>query len=133
MRETTRETSRKLFAVIAMVAVIGASGFAPSAARAEDEQMAEEGGFGALAALCSLVYAPAKLVYAVGGGLIGGLAWVFSAGDAEVANAVITPSIRGDYVVTPSHLRGQEPLEFIGRDPAYSEDSTADVASDGGW
>ena len=33
--------------------------------------------------------------------------------------AVITPAVRGDYVVTPAHLRGERELEFIGRDPDY--------------
>jgi hypothetical protein len=37
-------------------------------------------------------------------------------------SAVITPAVRGDYVVTPSHLRGEEHLEFIGRQPDYRED-----------
>jgi len=27
--------------------------------------------------------------------------------------------VRGDYVVTPSHLRGERELEFLGRDPNY--------------
>lgn len=90
-------------------------GLTPAAAHAESA--AAEAGIGAGAALCSLVYAPVKVVYALGGFVFGGFAWVFSAGDADVANAVITPATRGDYVVTPSHLRGEEPLEFIGREP----------------
>jgi len=32
---------------------------------------------------------------------------------------VINTSVRGDYVVTPSHLRGDRPLEFFGRDPEF--------------
>ena len=31
----------------------------------------------------------------------------------------MTPAVRGDYFVTPDHLRGERSLEFIGRDPAY--------------
>ena len=31
--------------------------------------------------------------------------------------AVMTPAVRGDYVVTPAHLRMEEPIEFFGRDP----------------
>ena len=30
---------------------------------------------------------------------------------------VFDPAVRGDYVVTPSNLRGDEELEFIGKDP----------------
>ena len=45
-----------------------------------------------------------------------------SAGDNDVAKTVTTPAVRGDYVVTPEHLRGKRPLEFIGRDPEYRPD-----------
>ena len=33
--------------------------------------------------------------------------------------AVMTPAIRGDYVVTPSHVKGERMIEFFGREPAY--------------
>jgi hypothetical protein len=106
---------RRTAAALACLLVVG---LAPGVARAE-ESAANEAGYGALAALCSLVYAPVKVVYALGGAIVGGFAWVFSAGDSDVANSVITPAVRGDYVVTPSHLRGEEELEFIGREPEY--------------
>lgn len=73
---------------------------------------------GAAAGLATIFYSPAKLIYAGGGSLIAGLAWIFSGGDAAVARPVLTAALRGDYVVTPEHLRGQRPLEFVGRAPA---------------
>jgi hypothetical protein len=69
-------------------------------------------------ALASLIYGPTKIAYAVLGTVFGGMAWGLSGGDSEVADAVITPAIRGDYVVTPANLRG-EPIEFIGRRQGY--------------
>lgn len=83
-----------------------------------DEGMAEAG-LGAGSAFATLLYGPAKVVYSALGLVFGGIAWGLSGGDNDVARAVITPAVRGDYVVTPSHLRGQKSLEFIGRDPAY--------------
>jgi hypothetical protein len=91
---------------------------APATSRAED--VGNEAGWGAAAALSSLLYAPVKLVYAMGGGLTAGLAWVFSAGDSDVVNPIIDASLRGDYVITPDHLRGERPVEFIGRSPGQS-------------
>jgi hypothetical protein len=91
----------------------------PGLVRAEQGGAASEAGLGALSALCSLVYSPVKVVYAATGLVIGGLAWALSAGDQDVMNAVLTPAVRGDYVVTPSHLRGERALEFLGRDPDY--------------
>ena len=67
------------------------------------------------AALCTLVYSPIKLTYAAGGLLISGLAWLWTAGDTGVAGPIFTASLRGDYVVTPAHLEGRRPLEFVGR------------------
>ena len=60
---------------------------------------------------------PASFLF--GGLLVGGLAYGFAGGDREVARVVFTPSLLGDYVVTPAHLSREQPLEFFGRDPAY--------------
>jgi hypothetical protein len=87
--------------------------------RAQDDSMQSEAGTGALAALSTLVYGPTKVAYASLGLVIGGIAWGLSGGDGEVLRAVVTPSVRGDYVVTPGHLRGERELEFFGREPRY--------------
>jgi hypothetical protein len=88
----------------------------PAAASAEGQSM--EAGYGAASALCSLVYSPVKIVYAGVGSLVSGFAWVLSGGDNAVAKPILTASLRGDYVVTPAHLRGDRSIVFIGRDPA---------------
>ena len=89
---------------------------APTAIQAE-ENMGSEGGIGAAAALASLVYGPVKICYAALGLFFGGAAWGLSGGDNEVLHAVVSPAVRGDYVVTPEHLRMQRKLEFYGQEP----------------
>lgn len=86
------------------------------------ESTGSNGGWGSAAAICSLVYGPVKMVYSVMGVVFGGFSWVLSGGDTEVMTAVISPAVRGDYVITPSHLRGEIPVEFIGRRSDYQED-----------
>ena len=49
--------------------------------------------------------------------ITGGLGYVVSGGRADVANNIIYPSIKGNYVVTPSHLKGTEPIYFVGAPP----------------
>ena len=87
----------------------------PATALAEPSA-AEEAGVGAAAALGSVIYMPTKLAYALGGTVVGGLAWVFSAGDNDVAVPIFERAVRGDYVLTPQHVRGEQSIEFIGRD-----------------
>jgi len=38
---------------------------------------------------------------------------------ATGADAVILPALRGDYVITPAIVRGDEKVEFVGRRPGY--------------
>ncbi len=92
-------------------------------------EVSRESGLGAAAAISSLIYGPVKLVWATGGLIVGSLAWVFTAGDTEVASTVYTRSLRGDYVITPAILLGDEPLEFIGRDSEPYQAKTESVAS----
>jgi hypothetical protein len=102
----------------------------PIAANAE-ETMGNEAGLGAAAAACTLLYGPAKLIYAGLGSFGAGLAWVLSAGDNEVAGRVLNRSLRGDYVITPSHLRGEREIVFIGRDPGQQQIAQDPVVEEG--
>lgn len=77
----------------------------------------EEFGWGVGSVLANLFYMPAKVTYAGLGLLTGGLGFVLSGGRADVANNIIYPSIKGNYVVTPNHLKGTDPLYFVGAPP----------------
>jgi hypothetical protein len=113
---TARVPCSVLLALMCAVCIASAPA---TAAEGTAKEISKRGGLGFSSALLTLVYAPVKVVYATGGLLVGGLAYGFSGGDREVARVVFTPSLLGDYVVTPAHLSRQEPLEFFGRDPAY--------------
>ena len=109
---------RRHVAWLALALVVVAT--SPGIARAEDSSQTptyESGGLGAAAALCSLLYGPAKVTMAISGLIVGGLAYPLSGGDSDITMKVINRSVRGDYVVTPSNLRGDQPLEFFGRTP----------------
>jgi hypothetical protein len=72
-------------------------------------------GFGSVVA--NLFYIPAKVTYAGLGLITGGLGYVLSGGRGDVANNIIYPAVRGTYVVTPNHLKGEQPVIFIGSPP----------------
>jgi hypothetical protein len=108
---------------VTLVCVVTLVASAGTAIASEKGDMAQEAGLGLGAVLVSLVYGPVKVVYAACGAVVGGLAFLFSGGDADVAGVIMTPSVRGDYVLTPSHLRGEREIEFLGRAPEARRDA----------
>src|SRR5271155_55507 len=98
-------------------------------------------GYGAGALLCNVLYIPAKLTYAILGGIVGGGTYLVTAGNAQAANTVWRSALGGDYVVTPQMLAGQQPINFSGptatpppAGPSTSSSSsmTTTTASSGG-
>jgi hypothetical protein len=103
-------------ALVSLVAVMSSPLYAQTADQAA-EPVGQEAGYGVGAALASVFYIPAKVTYAGLGLLTGGIGYVLSGGRADVANNIIYPAVRGNYVVTPSHLKGTEPIYFVGAAP----------------
>lgn len=95
--------------------LIGGLGLLPSRASASDA------GWRVGSVLSTLAYAPLKAGYAAMGSLFGGIGWALSGGDPGIVDSVITPAVRGDYVVTPAHLRGERRLDFVGGLPGAAE------------
>jgi hypothetical protein len=75
---------------------------------------ASSAGMGAAAGLSTLLYLPLKAAFAIGGGLVGGLAYAFSGGNETAAKSIWTTSMYGTYIITPEHLRGDRPIRFLG-------------------
>ena len=89
----------------------------PSAAASSDSTeggSASSAGMGAAAGLSTLLYLPLKAAFAIGGGLVGGLAYAFSGGNETAAKSIWTTSMYGTYILTPDHLRGDKPIRFLG-------------------
>lgn len=81
---------------------------------AAEQPMSNEVGYGIGSALANVFYIPAKVTYAGLGLVAGGLGYVVSGGRTDVASSIIYPAVRGHYVVTPNHLKGSEPIYFVG-------------------
>ena len=77
----------------------------------------EELGYGFGSVLANMFYIPAKVTYAGLGLLTGGVGYLITGGRADVANNIVYPAVGGNYVVTPSQLKGTEPLYFVGAPP----------------
>jgi len=89
--------------------------------------VASNAGDSAAAAIASVFYAPLKIAYAAGGSIVAGLGYVVSGGDKQVVDPIVNAAVRGDYWLTPEQIRGDKPIEFIGRSPEQQalRDATA--------
>jgi len=118
-----------LCAAAIALAPAAAVALAPSSAEASrGGEIAKQAGLGVGSFFASVLYAPVKIVYATGGLVVGGLAYLVTAGDGDAAKTILVPSTLGDYVVTPNQLRGEEKIEFIGREPGYAEPDPSTIA-----
>ena len=90
----------------------------PAAAQGRDYE--EEGstatraGLGVASFLATIPYGVTKIAFAAGGGIVGGLAYLFSGANTETAKDIWTTSMYGTYVITPDHLKGNRAVRFLG-------------------
>ena len=66
------------------------------------------------AGFSTLLYLPLKVAFAIGGGIVGGLAYAFSGGNEQAAKSIWDTSLYGTYLITPDHLQGNRPIRFLG-------------------
>lgn len=89
---------------------------APTAPATTPDEQGTPSGAGLQAASFALTipYGIAKTVFALTGGIVGGLTYVFTGLDTDAAKKVWHTSMYGTYVITPEHLRGEKPVRFLG-------------------
>lgn len=81
------------------------------------KEVGTELGWGVGTVLANVFYMPTKVVYAGLGLLTGGIGYMLTAGRGDVANEIIYPAVKGTYVLTTDHLKGEQPVVFIGPGP----------------
>ena len=82
--------------------------------RAEAGDYSKDAGLGVACVFINVLYMPAKFVYATLGGITGGFAYLLTGLNYDVADKIWAPSLGGNYVVTPAHLRNEQTLYFSG-------------------
>lgn len=120
---------RNLFTKTVAVLVIAAfcnltvapAGLAQEKSSEETESTAMQYGLGVASVFTSLPYSLGKFLFATLGGIFGGFTYLFSAGNEKAATAVWDTSMRGTYVITPKHLKGEESIRFFGVPPLRDE------------
>ncbi len=114
-----------LFVVCTYCSILVAPAWSQSSSTDTQQGTAHGAGMGAAAAAATILYFPFKAAFAIGGGIVGGLGYVFSGFNETTAKRIWIPSIYGTYVITPEHLTGDRPVRFLG----VAEDSVGTPAS----
>jgi hypothetical protein len=120
---------------VALLAAPLASQAQQAPAKAEEQQspakeIGSEVGWGVGTVLANIFYMPTKVVYAGLGLLTGGIGYMLTAGRGDVANEIIYPAVKGTYVLTTDHLKGEQPVVFIGPGPDDQPQQVSTAPSD---
>lgn len=114
-------------AIVLIVTFMGMTMISPGLILAEDQASgsgsSEGTGIQVASWLLTIPYCAGKAAFAVAGSVVGGLGYAFSGGNASTAQAIWTKSVYGTYILRPAHLRGEEPIHFLGNagdDPGKS-------------
>lgn len=120
-----RNLFTKTVAVMVIVAfsslAVVPTGWAEERSNEDAENTPTQYGLGVASFFCSIPYGAAKFAYATVFGIIGGLAYIGTGGNQKVANVIWDTSMRGTYVISPRHLKGEEPIRFLGVPPIRDE------------
>jgi len=100
--------------VIAYGSMLVAPAWSQSTSTDSLQGTASGAGMGAASAAATILYFPFKAAFALGGGVVGGLAYVYSGFSESTAKNIWVPSVYGTYVITPEHLSGDRPVRFLG-------------------
>jgi hypothetical protein len=103
---------RTITVITAIAVLIPLAG--STAIAADDSGTVGGAGLQAASWLATVPYGAAKVVYAIGGGVVGSLAWVMTGGNTDIAKAIWGPTMTGHYIVQPQNLTGDKSLHFMG-------------------
>ena len=78
--------------------------------------------------LLTVPYCAGKSAFAIAGSVVGGLGYAFSGGNSETTQTIWTNSVYGTYILRPAHLRGEEPIHFLGNADNDQSDSIKRVS-----
>lgn len=113
------KTLGRFLTVMLIVTFMGLTVIPPGSALAEGQtsgtDSSEGTGIQVASWLLTVPYCVGKSAFAVAGSVVGSLGYAFSGGNTETAQSIWTKSVYGTYVLRPPHLRGEEPIHFLGK------------------
>lgn len=133
-----KKWSRSVAIVLIMI-VMGLTMIPPGSAMAQNQTSSTDNsegtGIQVASWLLTVPYCAGKSAFAIAGSVVGGLGYAFSGGNSETAQSVWTKTVYGTYILRPAHLRGEEPIQFLGKtdgnqsEPMKRASATSDRAN----
>lgn len=112
-------TWSRFVTVLLIVTFMGLTIIPPAPALAEDQasgtDRSDDTGMKVASWLLTIPYCAGKSAFAIAGSVVGSLGYAFSGGNSETAQSVWTTTVYGTYILRPAHLRGEEPIHFLGK------------------
>ena len=106
-------------AIVLIMTVMGLTMIPPGSAMAQDQASSTDNsegtGIQVASWLLTVPYCAGKSAFAIAGSVVGGLGYAFSGGNSETAQSIWTKTVYGTYILRPAHLRGEEPIQFLGK------------------
>jgi hypothetical protein len=106
-------------AIVLIMTVMGLTMIPPGSAMAGDQasstDSSEGTGIQVASWLLTVPYCAGKSAFAIAGSVVGGLGYAFSGGNSETAQSIWSKTVYGTYILRPAHLRGEEPIQFLGK------------------
>lgn len=113
--------------VMLIVTFMGLTMIPPGPALAEEQASGTDSsdgtGIKVASWLLTVPYCAGKSAFAIAGSVVGGLGYAFSGGNSQTAQSIWTKTVYGTYILRPAHLKGEEPIHFLGKaDDGQGED-----------
>lgn len=116
----------RYMAIVLLVTFMGLTMIQPGSTLADDQMSgtdsSDDTGIKVASWALTVPYCIGKSAFAVAGSVVGGLGYAFSGGNTQTAQSIWTKTVYGTYILRPAHLRGEEPIHFLGNtDDGQSE------------
>ena len=109
----------RLITVMLIVTFLALTIIPPGSALAEEQasgtESSDDTGIKVASWLLTVPYCAGKSAFAIAGSVVGGLGYAFSGGNSQTAQSIWTKTVYGTYILRPAHLRGEEPIHFLGK------------------
>jgi len=106
-------------AIVLIMTVMGWTMIPPGSTLAKEQtsgtDSSDDTGMQVASWLLTVPYCAGKSAFAIAGSVVGSLGYAFSGGNSETAQTIWSKTVYGTYILRPAHLRGEEPIQFLGK------------------